>query len=176
MTTRQQGSALVLSLIILLVMTMIGITALSTSTLEEKMAANDRNQRVAFQTAEAALAEGERVVASLNKDFFKEEGLKGKFEDEEQAGYIGIGNEEGALDSGWEPGVDCVAATVQSYNSTKPPCFKVEEIGFILPIEPQEYRPSQSMKQLSRITAYGADANDQTNVTVQSYHLLELFN
>lgn len=166
MTTRQQGSALVLSLIILLVMTMIGITALSTSTLEEKMAANDRNQRVAFQTAEAALAEGEEEVAP-HRIYLGE--LKEKFKGD--TGYY----EGGALDSGWEAGVDCIAATVQSYNSPRPPCFKVEEIGFILPIEPPEY-PSQVIHQISRITAYGADASDQTNVTVQSYYRLELTN
>jgi type IV pilus assembly protein PilX len=59
---KQRGSALILSLLILLVMTMLGITAMSTSTLEEKMAANDRNQKVAFQNAELTLSQTETTV------------------------------------------------------------------------------------------------------------------
>ncbi len=52
---QQHGSALIISLLILLVMTIIGISAMSSSTMEEKMAANDRNQKAIFQNAESAL-------------------------------------------------------------------------------------------------------------------------
>jgi len=63
---KQRGSALILSLLILLVMTMLGITAMSTSTLEEKMAANDRNQKVAFQNAELTLSRTETNMKQAN--------------------------------------------------------------------------------------------------------------
>jgi type IV pilus assembly protein PilX len=55
----QQGSALIISLLILIVMTLIGLTGIGTSTLEEKMAGNTRDQALAFQAAEAALRDGE---------------------------------------------------------------------------------------------------------------------
>lgn len=55
----QQGSALIISLVILIVMTLIGITGISTSSLEEKMAGNTRDRALAFQAAEAALRDGE---------------------------------------------------------------------------------------------------------------------
>ena len=48
----QQGAALVVSLMILLVMTLIGITAMSSSNLEEKMAGNSRDMMLAFQAAD----------------------------------------------------------------------------------------------------------------------------
>ena len=64
-THRQQGSALIISLIILLLMTLIGVTAMQTTTLEERMTGNMRDSNIAFQAAEAALREGEYRLCSL---------------------------------------------------------------------------------------------------------------
>lgn len=62
---KQNGSALIISLLMLLVMTMLGISSMSTSTLQEKMAANDRNQKLAFQNAEIALIDSEDDVIAM---------------------------------------------------------------------------------------------------------------
>lgn len=56
----QQGIALVTGLIFLLLMTLIGVTAIQTTTLDEKMAGNARDRSLAFQAAEAALRDAER--------------------------------------------------------------------------------------------------------------------
>jgi type IV pilus assembly protein PilX len=70
---RQRGSALIISLLILIVMTLIGLTGVSSSTLEEKMAGNTRDQALAFQSAEAALRAGEdyfnNTIVSVNTAF-----------------------------------------------------------------------------------------------------------
>jgi type IV pilus assembly protein PilX len=58
----QRGAALVVSLIILLLMTIIGVSSMQTTTLEERMAGNLRDQNLAFQSAEAALIEGEKYL------------------------------------------------------------------------------------------------------------------
>ena len=63
-TYRQRGAALITSLIILLVLTVLGVSAMSTSSLEELMAGNLRDQDLSFQAAEAALKDGERYVDS----------------------------------------------------------------------------------------------------------------
>jgi len=55
---------LFVSLIMLLVLTVIGVTAMQTTTLEEKMAGNLRDQTLAFQAAEAALREGETWLST----------------------------------------------------------------------------------------------------------------
>ncbi|QBQ56272.1 pilus assembly PilX family protein [Nitrosococcus wardiae] len=55
----QQGATLIISLLMLLVLTLIGVTAIQTTTLEEKMAGNMRDQNLAFQAAEAALRTSE---------------------------------------------------------------------------------------------------------------------
>ena len=53
--SKQQGAALVVSLIILVVLTIIGITAMRTSTLEERMSGNMQDTLKAFSAAESAL-------------------------------------------------------------------------------------------------------------------------
>ncbi|MBT0964001.1 pilus assembly PilX family protein [Denitromonas iodatirespirans] len=61
---RQVGSVLIVGIIFLLVMTMLGITAMQTTSQEERMAGNMRDRGVAFQAAEIALRAGEKVVFS----------------------------------------------------------------------------------------------------------------
>jgi len=52
---RQTGSALIVSLMILLVMTIIGVSSIGTTNLEERMAQNFQNTTVTFQAAESAI-------------------------------------------------------------------------------------------------------------------------
>ena len=59
---RESGVALVTSLIFMIVLTLLGITAMQTTTLEEKMAGNVRDINLAFQAGEAALREGEHLL------------------------------------------------------------------------------------------------------------------
>lgn len=60
----QRGTALVMTLIFLVLLTILGITAINISALEEKMAGNSKDQNLAFQAAETALRAGEIWVQS----------------------------------------------------------------------------------------------------------------
>lgn len=60
--SRQRGAVLMISLIMLLLLTIIGITAMQTTTMEEKMAGNTRDQTVAFEAASAALRDAESYI------------------------------------------------------------------------------------------------------------------
>ena len=51
---RQQGAALIVSLMMLLVLAIIGISGLSNTNLEERMAQNFEHSNVVFQAAESA--------------------------------------------------------------------------------------------------------------------------
>jgi type IV pilus assembly protein PilX len=51
----QQGAALVMALVILLILTILGVTAMSTSSLEQKMAGNIQDLTRAFQAAESGV-------------------------------------------------------------------------------------------------------------------------
>lgn len=58
----QRGSILIVSLMILVVLTMIGVSSMSTSSLQERMAGNFRDRQIAFQAAEMALAYAEEFA------------------------------------------------------------------------------------------------------------------
>lgn len=64
--SHQSGAVLMVSLVILLVLTLIGITSMSSTIQEEKMAGGVRNQNLAFQAAEAALRDGEAWIRAQN--------------------------------------------------------------------------------------------------------------
>jgi type IV pilus assembly protein PilX len=60
---KQQGAVLVISMVLLLVMTILGLTAASNATMESRMAANTQNLNFALQAAESAV---EATVNDVN--------------------------------------------------------------------------------------------------------------
>ncbi|MBI5041484.1 MAG: hypothetical protein HZB57_09920 [Gammaproteobacteria bacterium] len=56
---QQRGAVLLVSLMILLIMTVLGIAGMSSTTMEEKMAANNQQRQQAYQAAETALRDAE---------------------------------------------------------------------------------------------------------------------
>jgi type IV pilus assembly protein PilX len=61
--SRQRGMALLISLIMLLLLTMIGISSMQNATLQEKMSTSVQARNQSFQVAEAVLRVGENAVA-----------------------------------------------------------------------------------------------------------------
>jgi type IV pilus assembly protein PilX len=61
-TTAQRGAILITSMLLLLVLTIIGITAMQMSRMQERMAGNTRDLNLAFQGSEAGLRNGEALV------------------------------------------------------------------------------------------------------------------
>lgn len=55
---RQRGTALIMSLVILLILTILGVTAMSTASLEEKMSGNIQEGTRGFEVAESGLQKG----------------------------------------------------------------------------------------------------------------------
>ena len=62
---RQQGAVLVVSLLLLLVMTVLALGASQTTRLQERMSAGMRDRDLAFESSEAGLRNGERIIDSL---------------------------------------------------------------------------------------------------------------
>lgn len=60
----EHGATLIFSLVILLVLTIVGLTAMQNSTLQEKIAGNLRDKEFSFQVAETVLREAEDWVES----------------------------------------------------------------------------------------------------------------
>ena len=64
---REQGAVLAIGLLILVVMTLIGVTAMTTTSLENKMAGNLKDWNLALQAAEAALRDAETDIATTSR-------------------------------------------------------------------------------------------------------------
>lgn len=65
----EQGAILVVTLIMLVLLTIIGVTSMRSTVFEERMAGNLRDQQSAFQAAEAALRHAEELVSNPFSNF-----------------------------------------------------------------------------------------------------------
>ncbi|MCG8383892.1 MAG: PilX N-terminal domain-containing pilus assembly protein [Gammaproteobacteria bacterium] len=74
----EKGAVLVISLIMLVVLTLLGITAMQSTTLEEKMAGNLKDRNLAFQAAEGAAILAEKWLSGkTNLPIEKSDGSAG---------------------------------------------------------------------------------------------------
>lgn len=62
---KQKGAVLAVSLIFLLILTILGVSSMRSTVLEEKMAGNMRDRSLAFQAAEVALRDAEAFIESI---------------------------------------------------------------------------------------------------------------
>lgn len=79
---RQSGAVLVVGLIFLMVLTLLGTTAVQTATMEERMAGNNRDRNLAFQASESALRAAESYLRATALQ-------EGDFNDDPTAGTAG---------------------------------------------------------------------------------------
>ena len=89
-TGRERGALLIVALVFLVIMTVLGVTAMRTTTLQERMAGNVRDSNLAFQSAEAALREGEQFLQQATLPPFT--GANGLLPMEEDAGQVTFWN------------------------------------------------------------------------------------
>ena len=81
--TGESGAVLILSLLLLMVMTLLGVAALTNSRIELQLAANDRAHKQALAAADVALTIGETVIeswadpAELDEDAKSDDGRYG---------------------------------------------------------------------------------------------------
>lgn len=66
----QHGAVLIVSLLLLVVLTLLGVAGMRNTTLEEKMAGNSRDIQLAFNAAEAALRQAESYLQQASLPAF----------------------------------------------------------------------------------------------------------
>lgn len=66
---KQSGAALIISMVMLLVLTILGITSMQVTTLEERMSGSERDYNAAFQAAESDLRAGELAIESAVSEY-----------------------------------------------------------------------------------------------------------
>lgn len=63
---RQQGIVLMMSLVMLLLLTLLGVSSIQTTSLQHRMARNATDANMAFQAAESALRDAEDYLETIN--------------------------------------------------------------------------------------------------------------
>ncbi|QJQ94282.1 MULTISPECIES: PilX N-terminal domain-containing pilus assembly protein [Halomonadaceae] len=71
--------ALIIAMVFMLLLTMLGLSAMQNTTLQERMAGNQRDHGMAFQAAEAGLREAERLIEIGIIEPEEGESLQGKY-------------------------------------------------------------------------------------------------
>jgi len=61
----ERGAVLVISLFLLVVLTLLGVTSMQGTTMETRIASNREDRATAFEAAEAALRQGEAVIQAM---------------------------------------------------------------------------------------------------------------
>ncbi|HKJ07798.1 MAG TPA: PilX N-terminal domain-containing pilus assembly protein [Gammaproteobacteria bacterium] len=165
----QRGSVLVVSLLILLVMTLIGVTAMNTSTLEQKMAYNFRDHQTAFQAAEAALRDGEAFVEanSLGPSDFSAACTNGLCT--EASGTTPVWFDQTI--KVWSTANLHRTATYTAPEVLQKPIYIVEWLGYVFPagyVPPPGTNPGPGDPEMFRITALATGGTTQARVMLQS--------
>ena len=175
---REQGSVLVISLLILLIMSLLSITSVNNAVLEEKMAANSRNSQIAFQAAEAALREGENYVGEsmtantdINGDIADTTCTNGFCDCDNR---IGAAGENGCPVEYWtDGGLDVWNTSFKPYTGPllggNGASFIIEYMGKTQPTVPvADPRLCPTCPDIYRVTALGVNIKSGARVMLQS--------
>lgn len=160
---QQTGIALVVALILLVIMTLLGLGAMRSVTLEEKMAANTFDRSVSFQAAEAALREAESLL-DIASPPTPAAGTACS------AGICGAPAVTGTprwLDSaftGWQ-----AATAVVSGPLTVTPEYFIEYLGDTFPCQPNDLAGAVDCKRY-RVTVRSNAGTDRAAVMLQSIY------
>lgn len=166
---RQRGVALFISLVLLLVLTIIGVSAVQTTSLEERMARNTHDSVLAFQAAEAALREAESFLqANINSTAgFTPAGNNGLWR---AADY---GQTERWRQAGIWTGANSVEALTAVDNVAEQPRYIVEWVATVQRSENpsllgSSYSTLFDRIEVFRITARGVGGSANARVVLQS--------
>jgi type IV pilus assembly protein PilX len=125
---RQRGAVLIVSLVFMLILTIIAATSMQSSTLQERMAGNAKDTKLAFQAAEAGLRVAEAALSQINVGPFDgSSGLYRLCADPKDTATACVEPDWSKHSSvGWQ----VLATDVISY-AAQPPEYFVEELGSV---------------------------------------------
>ena len=164
----QRGVALFVSLVLLLVLTIIGVSAVQSTSLEVRMARNDHDSLLAFQAAESALRDAEAAIEALpGTAGFNDAGANGLWTvapmDETQRW-----NDANA----WANGTS-VEGSAMAEVATQPR-YMIEHVASVIKVEnavqiDDPYGGGASAQiEMFRVTARGTGGTDAATVVLQS--------
>ncbi|ENO83186.1 hypothetical protein B447_00295 [Thauera sp. 27] len=155
---------LMIGMIFMLIMTLVTVASMRTTTLEERMAGNARDNDLAFQAAEAALRVGEMRAAEL-ASMDKESDLpsdSGEARRDERYWT----NTNTSHQHNWATDATPVASALAGL--AEAPRYVIEDLP---PLPPDSEKFGASGSRIFRISARGVGGNPSTVVYLQStYH------
>lgn len=172
---QQKGVVLAISLIMLLLLTLIGITGMQVTSLEEKMASNYRDQSLAFQSAEAALLAGERQIETIRNlgagsiQAFCD-ATDGLFHRDGVTGCVGCTNASCPMPdpkdiNTWNDDTKSIKYDTGSTLVATQPRYYISFISNIPDVD-----STKEPDYMFMITARGSGGNDNSQVTLRSYY------
>lgn len=160
----QSGAVLIISLVLLLLLSMIGISVSQNSGTEERMAGNSRDKNLSFQAAESALNAAEQALITARTagamPAFNAEGTSGYYNETPSNTSL---NSNILTDSFWENGGITLTATLEGIDSEHPPRYIIQDLGCIPPCTTPATDPHNY-----RITAYATGGTTSAVTVLQS--------
>lgn len=162
----QKGIVLVVTLVIMLIVTLLGISSVQTTDMQIRMSRNARDGRVAFQAAEAGL----RVAES----FLSTESSLNAYQANSNGKYVGMAAGEVVRwqeDATWQGSNSLVVAYGDSAES---PRYIIEFIGTIVAEEDRLNMDNvgggtgAGRTQMFRVTAFGTGKTAAAKAMIQS--------
>ncbi len=184
-TRKERGVALIVSLIILVVVTLIGLSGIQIASQEERMTSNAYDRSLGFQGAEAALRVGEEVAKAESAKVPPNDGFpsNGAYADTDSScpspgstcasGLCQQPDKDCTarwLDEGFTGWADVSDITLSSAADT--PQYIVEYLGDNFPCDINNPGSFDSCKRY-RITARSSANEDRANVILQSIFATE---
>lgn len=167
---RQRGMVLVVSLIILVVITLLAISAMRVTTLEERMAGNTRDRQLAFQAAEYALREAQDYLSTAVLGTFSATGGSG--------GLFNSLNTAPNEDVYWMTTHDWTN-TAKYISPTRtgtlltgqaPPKYAIEEFPYVPCTSDSLKWPPPQPRSVYRVTARGSGRTTDADVMLQMWY------
>ncbi len=163
--SRERGAVLVIALLMLLIMTILGVTAMQMSRMEERMAGNSRDINLAFQGAEAGLRNGENRLRVMTVrpttcvtapcSLWRRDQITVSKRDQPLSWWTTNGFEYG------------VAATAEVTDVTRDPMIVVEEVGFVPDSLTVGHGPPEG-RNFYRVTANSSGASNTAEAVLES--------
>ena len=168
---KQSGAVLITSLILLLVMTLIGLSSMRSTTLEERMSGNVRNKEIAFQASEAVLREGEVWLLNLSGEPDATlDGGSGVWElnapDPDDTNHIPWWKESTRDDSWWNTNGTAFSSVLSGVSVM--PRYLVEEVQIVRDSLNLGQQNDGAGRSFYRVTSNGAGGNQLARVLLQS--------
>ena len=168
----QSGVVLFMSLVILLILTILGLSSVQTTSLQERMSRNASDSNLAFQAAESALRDGEDLLGGF--------GSMTAFDN----GGTGTGRENGPQEVpawevvDWSPTTDsctgCIPAETAISGTATQPKYVVEHVKTVesdddrLNLNNIGVTTGAGKTEVFRVTAFGVGGTDSARVMLQS--------